>query len=125
MLNLLRNADGVALLVEKSDRLYRNLEDYVEVRKLGIEIHLPKEGVVHNLQEETSAQYLTQGLKSLIAGHSSINLREETRKGMRKKAELGIWPSVAPLGYLNERRTIVVDVIRAPIIRQWRVEGFA
>ena len=29
------------------------------------------------------------------------NLSEETRKGMSEKAEQGIWPSYAPLGYRN------------------------
>src|SRR5277367_6003814 len=34
------------LLVEKTDRLYRNLKDWVTIDELDIEIHLPKEGVV-------------------------------------------------------------------------------
>ena len=29
------------------------------------------------------------------------NLSEEARKGQIEKAEQGIWPSKAPLGYLN------------------------
>ena len=29
------------------------------------------------------------------------NLSEESRKGMRQKAEEGMWPSVAPIGYKN------------------------
>jgi DNA invertase Pin-like site-specific DNA recombinase len=29
------------------------------------------------------------------------NLSEETRKGQTEKAEQGIWPSFAPLGYRN------------------------
>ena len=34
------------LLVEKTDRLYRNLKDWVTVDELDVEIHFPKEGVV-------------------------------------------------------------------------------
>src|SRR5271163_469341 len=35
-----------AMLIEKTDRLYRNLKDWVTVDELEVEIHLPKEGVV-------------------------------------------------------------------------------
>jgi site-specific DNA recombinase len=34
------------MLVEKTDRLYRNLKDWVTIDELDTEIHLPKEGVV-------------------------------------------------------------------------------
>jgi hypothetical protein len=34
------------LLVEKTDRLYRNIKDWVTIDELEVEIHFPKEGVV-------------------------------------------------------------------------------
>ena len=34
------------MLVEKTDRLYRNLKDWVTVDELDVEMHFPKEGVV-------------------------------------------------------------------------------
>src|SRR5215207_4947929 len=34
------------MLVEKTDRLYRNLKDWVTVDDLEVELHFPKEGVV-------------------------------------------------------------------------------
>jgi hypothetical protein len=34
------------LLVEKTDRFYRNLKDWVTIDELEVEIHFPKEGVV-------------------------------------------------------------------------------
>ena len=34
------------MLVEKTDRLYRNLKDWVTIDELDVEIHFPKEGVV-------------------------------------------------------------------------------
>jgi site-specific DNA recombinase len=49
------------------------------------------------------------------------NLSEETRKGMLEKAEQGIYPSFAPLGYINAddagRRYIQPDPVIAPLIR--------
>ena len=38
--------DVRVILVEKTDRLYRNLKDWVTVDELDAEIHFPKEGVV-------------------------------------------------------------------------------
>src|SRR4051812_26465764 len=34
------------MLVEKTDRLYRNLKDWVTIDELDVEMHFPKEGVV-------------------------------------------------------------------------------
>jgi site-specific DNA recombinase len=46
-------------------------------------------------------------------------LSEETKKGMVEKAEQGIYPSFAPLGYINvEKRAIAPDPVLAPLIRQ-------
>jgi site-specific DNA recombinase len=41
------------------------------------------------------------GIKVLMAKNYIDNLSEETRKGMLEKARQGIWPSFAPLGYIN------------------------
>jgi hypothetical protein len=66
------------------------------------------------------------GIKVLMAKNYIDNLSEETRKGMLEKAEQGLWPSFAPLGYVNEGRTIVPDPAIAPIIRkifEWYATG--
>jgi site-specific DNA recombinase len=41
------------------------------------------------------------GIKVLMAKNYIDNLSEETKKGMLEKAEQGIYPSYAPLGYVN------------------------
>src|SRR6266576_407526 len=48
------------------------------------------------------------------------NLREEVRKGMREKAEQGIYPSRPPLGYCNNKleHTIEIDSRKAPLARR-------
>jgi hypothetical protein len=48
---------------------------------------------------------------------------ENVKRGLRTRAEMGLWPGVAPLGYLNQGRMdrkcqILVDPVRAPIIKQ-------
>jgi DNA invertase Pin-like site-specific DNA recombinase len=108
------------LLVEKTDRLYRNLKDWVTVDDLEVEIHFPKEGVVLSRESRSSEKFM-HGIKVLMAKNYIDNLSEEARKGMQEKAEQGIWPTKTPLGYRNitgpdGKKIIVTDPAVAPVI---------
>lgn len=107
------------LIVEKTDRLYRNFRDCVTLEDLEIEIHLPKEGQVISKEAKSQAK-LVHGIQVVIARNYIENLREEVRKGMREKAEQGIYPSRPPLGYRNNKveHTIEVDPDRAPLAQR-------
>jgi site-specific DNA recombinase len=98
------------VLVEKTDRLYRNFRDCVTLEDLDVEIHLPKEGQVISKDSKSQAK-LVHGIQLVIARNYIENLRDEVRKGMREKAAQGIYPSRPPLGYRNNKllRTIEVD----------------
>ena len=118
------------ILVEKTDRLYRNLKDWVTIDELEVEIHFPKEGVVLSRESRSSEKFM-HGIKVLMAKNYIDNLSEETRKGMKEKAEQGFWPSVAPLGYRNVTRAdgkkiIEPDETAAPLIQklfEWYARG--
>jgi site-specific DNA recombinase len=115
---LRRSRDCRTLLVEKTDRLYRNFRDAATLEDLEIEIHFVKENQI--LSKDSRSQVkLTQGLHLLMARNYSENLREEVIKGMREKAEQGIYPGRAPFGYRNnrERRTIEAHPENAGIVR--------
>ena len=88
------------LLVEKTDRLYRNLKDWVSIDDLDLEIHFVKENVALS-PGSRSAEKFMHGIKVLMAKNFIDNLSEETQKGMREKAEQGIYPSWGPIGYRN------------------------
>ena len=108
------------LLVEKTDRLYRNLKDWVTLDELDLEIHFIKENVILSRDSRSSEKFM-HGIKVLMAKNYIDNLSEETRKGMLEKTEEGIWPSFAPLGYHNVaapggKRVIEPDPELAPII---------
>src|SRR3989338_180251 len=107
------------ILVEKTDRLYRNFKDYVIIDSLNIEIHLVKENEILG-KDSKSHQKFIHGIKVLMAKNYIDNLSEEVRKGMTEKAEQGNWPSAAPVGYLNDRQThlIKIDPDRASLIRK-------
>jgi site-specific DNA recombinase len=85
------------LLVEKTDRLCRNIKDWVTIDGLGIEVHLVKEGVVLS-QDSRSSEKFMHGIRVLMAKNYIDNLSEEVRKGMREKAEQGHWPTAALVG---------------------------
>jgi hypothetical protein len=108
------------ILVEKTDRLYRNLKDWVILDEIDAEIHFAKEGTVIS-RDSLSNEKFMHGIRVLMAKQYVDNLSEETRKGMLEKAEQGIWPSFAPLGYRNVKgengkNVIGPDPDLAPII---------
>jgi DNA invertase Pin-like site-specific DNA recombinase len=118
------------MLVEKTDRLYRNLKDWVTVDELEVEIHFPKEGVVLSRESRSSEKFM-HGIKVLMAKNYIDNLSEEARKGMQEKAEQGIWPTKTPLGYRNVagpdgKKIIASDPAVAPIVTklfEWYATG--
>lgn len=114
------------LLVEKTDRLYRNIRDYLTIDELDIAVHLVKEGEVIS-KDSKSHQKFIHGIRVLMARNYSDNLSEETKKGMLAKARLGLWPTHAPFGYRNTikdgRRIIEIDPEFGPHI-SWLFHRF-
>jgi site-specific DNA recombinase len=117
------NSSCRVLLVEKTDRLYRNFRDWVTIDEIdGLEVHFVKEGTIIS-EESRSSEKFMHGIKVLMAKNYIDNLSEETRKGMIEKASQGIWPSFAPIGYVNAngsngKRTIVPDPALAPLVKR-------
>src|SRR5207247_8754074 len=102
--------------VKNVERLYLNIRDCVTLEDLNLDIHLPKEGQILN-KDSKSQTKLLHGIQLVMARNFIENLREEVRKGMREKAEQGIYPSRPPFGYRNNKiyRTIEVDPEKGPI----------
>lgn len=117
------------LLVEKTDRLYRNFKDYVTLDELALDIHLVKENDILS-PNSRSHQKLLHGIKVVMAKNYIDNLSEEIKKGMQEKAEQGLYPSFAPLGYVNVicngKKFIQPDPDMAPLVQklfQWYATG--
>ena len=113
------HADVRIILAEKTDRLYRNFRDYVDLdfEAMGLELHLVKE---HEMLSSASSSHakLTHGLKVVLAKNYLDNLSEEVRKGQTEKAEQGMWPSAAPIGYANidKAPAIIPHVDEGPLV---------
>jgi site-specific DNA recombinase len=124
MLELLRNGAGCrVVLVEKTDRLYRNRTDSLAFEELienhNIEVHLVKEGRVIGKNSRSQDKFM-HDIHVAVAKNYSENLKEEVKKGMREKAEQGMYPGRAPFGYRNNslNRSIEVDSGKAPVLRR-------
>lgn len=110
------------VLVEKTDRLYRNLPDYITLEGMHLDLHFVKEGDVLTEYSHSSVKFMHL-IKVGMAKNYIDNLKEETIKGMREKAEQGIYPHRAPIGYVNVRAAngkniIAVDLKKAPVVKR-------
>ena len=116
---LRQHPDCQTILVEKTDRLYRNIRDWVTIDELAVAVHFVKEGTIVSPASRSSDKFM-HGIKVLVAKNYVDNLGEEVKKGMREKAEQGHWPSMAPIGYVNNPLTLRIepDTARAPLIAQ-------
>ncbi len=126
MLVFLKNEPLVKhILVEKTDRLHRNITDYAAIDQLiensDINVHLVKEHTILSKDSNSHAKFM-HGMHALMAKHYSDNLSEEVKKGMKQKAAQGTYPSRAPYGYLNTvidgKKVIVINPDTAPSVKK-------
>ena len=123
LINDIRSAKFNGILTWAPDRLSRNAGD------LGSLVDLMDQKLLHQIRthgqmfsNNPNEKFLLMILCSqakLENDNKSINVK----RGLRAKLELGLWPGVAPTGYLNEGRTdrkgyLLVDPQRAVVIRQ-------
>ncbi len=98
------------ILVEKTDRIYRNFKDYVTIEESKLVVHLVKENEVLS-EDSRSHQKLIHGIKVLMAKNYIDNLGEEVRKGLTQKAKEGYVTGKPPYGYkkLDKKISIIDD----------------
>lgn len=123
MIKYIKTHNIQALLFEKTDRCYRNFKDYVtldELQQKGLEIHLVKENTILSINSNSHEKFI-HGIKVLMAKNYCDNLSEEVKKGRLKKANMGYYPSKAPVGYKNSKNSegigiIEIDENKAPFV---------
>ena len=111
------------ILTWAPDRISRNAGD------LGKIVDLMDSGKLHEIR--TYGQRFTNNPNEkfllMILG-SQAKLENDNRginvkRGLRTRVEMGLWPGMAPLGYLNQKMMdrkcqLVVDTLRAPVVKQ-------
>ena len=120
MIQRIERGEAAGILAWHPDRLARNMLDGGRI------IHLLDTGMIKDLKfpvidfETNSQGKLTLAMLFGMSKYYVDNLSENIKRGQRQKIKNGIWPMVAPIGYLNDKKTrgIVPDPERAPLIRK-------
>ena len=112
-----------AILTWAPDRISRNAGD------LGKIVDLMDAGLLHEIRtygqkfgNNPNEKFLLMILGSQ-AKLENDNRGVNVKRGLRTRAEMGLWAGTAPLGYLNQRHMdkkcqVVVDADRAPIVKK-------
>ena len=120
MLARIEAGEANAILAWHPDRLARNAFDGGRI------IDLIDEGKIRDLRfctfwfEPTAQGKMMLNFAFGQSKYYSDNLSDNVKRAQRRKVSEGIWAWQAPVGYLNEPklRTIVVDPIKGPLMRQ-------
>ncbi len=118
-----RNGVYNGIIAWHPDRISRNAGDLGRIVDLMDQKHLAEirtfsQTFTNNPNEKFLLMILGSQAK-LENDNRSINIK----RGLRARVEMGLWPVVAPTGYLNEKRTdrpchVIPDPERADIIKQ-------
>lgn len=112
-----------AILTWAPDRLSRNAGD------LGALVDLMDQKIllaIRTYSQKFSDSPNEKFLLMILGSQAKLendNKSQNVKRGLRAKAEMGLWSSTAPTGYLNEKRTdrkgyVLVDPKRAPVIKK-------
>jgi DNA invertase Pin-like site-specific DNA recombinase len=110
MLLLIERGKADGIISWHPDRLARNSVDG------GTIIHFVDRGLIKSLKFPTFwFEPTPQGLfmLNIAFGQSKYfvdNLRENVKRGLRQKIRNGVWPGWAPVGYLNNPKTRMIDI---------------
>ena len=123
LLNDIRQGKFNGVITWAPDRLSRNAGDLGSIvdlmdQKRLIEIRTHGQSFTNNRNEKFLLMILGSQAK-LENDNRGINVK----RGLRSRVEIGLWPGMAPIGYLNQNQMdkkgqLIVDTLRAPIIRQ-------
>ena len=99
------------ILTWAPDRISRNAGKLHEIRTYG-------QRFTNNPNEKFLLMILGSQAK-LENDNRGINVK----RGLRTRVEMGLWPGMAPLGYLNQKMMdkkcqLAVDIARAPVVKQ-------
>ena len=112
-----------AILTWAPDRISRNAGD------LGMVVDLMDAGKLKEIRthSQTFTNNPNEKFLLMILG-SQAKLENDNRginvkRGLRTKVEMGLWPALAPLGYLNQREydkkgQLILDPNRGPIVKK-------
>ena len=116
-MQFIQSGKADAILAWKIDRLCRNPIDAGNIQWMLQEAAI-KEIVTSEKTYLPNDNAILFAVESSSANQYVRDLSTNIKRGIRSKLEKGVWPIVAPIGYLNKDKMIVVDKKRAKYIRR-------
>src|SRR3989338_9108200 len=110
------------IIFDVTDRMTRNdfdkLKIYTLIKEHGKTIHFSRSNKTFNKDSGTEDEFMLD-IEVAVAKKMSNDISRKTHMGLLEKAEQGLFPSYAPLGYKNNPLTHLVDVDerQAPFIK--------
>lgn len=105
------------IIVHKYDRFARSKDDAVLYKALlkkdGVKVLSVKEPI----PQDDKFAVIYESMLEAMAEYYSLNLAEEVKKTMTKKAELGEWQTTAPFGYRSQNKSLAVVPDEAKMVR--------
>lgn len=126
MLDYLDKSKIKILVVEKTDRLTRNMRDAVAINSWieddeEKQVHFVKENFVLHKNSRSNDKFIW-GIKVTTAQYYLDNLSEEVKKGQKEKIKQGWLPTTPPYGYKTVgdkgHKIHVLDEQMAPLIKK-------
>jgi DNA invertase Pin-like site-specific DNA recombinase len=119
MMRRIERGEAQGILCWKIDRLSRNPVDSGRVSWLLQEAKIGKI-ITHERVYLPHDNVLLMSVEFGMANQYVRDLSANVSRGLRAKARMGVYPSSAPLGYLNDPRTktVVIDRKKTPVIRR-------
>ncbi len=119
MMSRIQRGEAHGIICWKIDRLARNPVDGGQVQ------WLLQQGVIRHIQTHDRSHYpndnvLMMSVELGMANEYIRQLSANTARGLRQKAREGIYPGLAPIGYLNDPRTKTIRVHKknAALVRE-------
>ncbi|WKZ26465.1 MAG: recombinase family protein [Candidatus Paceibacterota bacterium] len=119
MMARIQKGEANGIICWKVDRLARNPVDGGQVQ------WLLQQGVIRHIQTHDRSHYpndnvLMMSVELGMANEYIRQLSANTARGLRQKARQGIYPGLAPIGYINDPRTKTIRVHKknAALVRE-------
>ncbi len=115
LITLIKREKINGILCWKIDRLTRNPIDSATIQWL-LQQNQLKTIQTSERQYLPNDNTLLFSVESGMATQYILDLSKNVKRGIRAKLEQGYWPNLAPIGYLNKNKKIIVDKTRAKYV---------
>ncbi len=118
MMKRIQNGEANGILSWHPDRLARNSIDGGQIIYALDQMRLQSLKFPTFWFENTSQGKFMLSMAFSQSKYYVDSLSENTKRGLRQKVRLGHYPSIAPIGYINDvrKKTIIVDKRRSPFV---------